>query len=67
MIITTYRPDGTKERRPVGYGGKLCHQATLPYEQREAPGTTKKTTTPEAFEDPREGAKVSESEQVRTK
>lgn len=51
MIITVYKPDGTKERRPVGYGGGLCNTATLPYERREK-GRNTKTPTDEACLDP---------------
>lgn len=65
MIITTYRPDGTKERRLVGYGGGLCQTASAPYERREAPGTTKKTPTAEAQCDPVVGEKVTESDKLR--
>lgn len=50
MIITTYRPDGTKTRQPIGYGGGLCNKATEPYEKREV-GTVK-DPTPEALQEP---------------
>lgn len=52
MIISFYRKDGTKERRPVGYGGGLCSVATAPYEAREIPGQMRKTPTPEANMEP---------------
>jgi hypothetical protein len=47
MLITIYKPDGTKERKAVGYAGGACHQATAPYEAREVPGAVK-TPTDEA-------------------
>jgi hypothetical protein len=50
FIVTTYKADGTKERRPQGYGGGLCHQATAPYEKREV--DTRKSPTDEADQDP---------------
>lgn len=49
MIITIYHKDGRKERRPIGYSGEQCHQATAPYEVRERPGKATKTPTPEAY------------------
>jgi hypothetical protein len=49
-IKTTYLPDGTKKREPVGYGGGLCNEATAPYERRELGG--KKTPTAEADQPP---------------
>lgn len=48
MIVTIYKPDGTKERKAIGYTGGSCNQATAPYEAREAPGATVKTATDEA-------------------
>lgn len=48
MIITVYGADGTKERKPQGYAGGQCHQATQPYERREIPGSMHKSATPEA-------------------
>lgn len=65
MIITTYKTDGTKERKAQGYGGGLCHLATAPYEVREIPGTTKKIATAEACEEPTAGAKVIEQEKLK--
>lgn len=50
MIITVYTPDGRKTRRPIGYGGELCHKATQPYEAREL--NTKKVATDEALNAP---------------
>lgn len=52
MIVTIYHKDGRKERKPVGYGGGVCHQATAPYEKREIKGQMKLTPTPEAFQEP---------------
>ena len=52
MILTIFRPDGTVERRPLGYSGGLCEQATAPYERKEVPGVAVKTPTQEAFEEP---------------
>jgi hypothetical protein len=62
MIVTTYKPDGTKERRPIGYGGGLCHEATRPYEKREVPGSVTKTPTAEACQEP--AAEVAEQEKL---
>ena len=58
MIVTIYGADGTKQRRPVGYAGGQCNQATLPYEAREIKGQTKKTPTPEADLEPEEQVKI---------
>jgi hypothetical protein len=44
MIITIYRPDGTKERRPIGYTGGACDEATKPYEEAEGGKVTKVAT-----------------------
>lgn len=52
MIVTMYTKDGTKERRPVGYAGGLCNEATKPYEAREIKGQVRKTPTGEACLDP---------------
>ena len=52
MIVTIYKPNGTKERRPMGYGGGLCNKATAPYEAREIFGQTDKDPTPEALQEP---------------
>lgn len=48
MIITTYRPDGTKERKPIGYTGGACNIATAPYERLDVPGSVLKTPTGDA-------------------
>jgi hypothetical protein len=50
MIITIYKPDGTKERRPIGYTGGTCNTATAPYEALEIPGQLKKVVTAEGCE-----------------
>jgi hypothetical protein len=50
MIVTVYKPDGSKERRPVGYAGGACNEATAPYERREIGGD--KTPTADACLDP---------------
>ena len=47
-IETLYKTDGTLVRAPQGFGGKLCHKATAPYEARQ--GATEKHDTPEANE-----------------
>lgn len=52
MIITIFRSNGTKERKPIGYGGGLCHEATKPYEKRDVPGSMKVTPTDEAYQEP---------------
>jgi hypothetical protein len=52
MIITIFHTDGSKERRPLGYGGGLCHAATAPYEKYDVPGTITTTPTNEAYEQP---------------
>lgn len=44
-IITTFKPDGTKTRRPVGTSGEQCNVATAPYEAFDIPGQVKKTLT----------------------
>ncbi len=62
MILTIFRPDGTKERRPIGYGGGKCHEATRPYEKRDV-GTITVTPTDEAHHEPKQA--VSEGEQVQ--
>jgi hypothetical protein len=66
MIITIYRPNGTKKRTPQGYGGGLCHQATKPYEKREVPGSVTLTPTYEAYQEPAVEA-VETSEQIKQK
>ena len=48
MILTIYKPDGTFERRPIGYTGGTCNQATAPYERRDIRGSTNKQLTSEA-------------------
>lgn len=63
FIMTIFRPDGSKQRRPVGYGGGLCHEATKPYEKRDVPGSITVTPTEEAGQEPREA--VAETEQLR--
>lgn len=50
MIFTTYDSTGRKERRPVGFTGGACHEATRPYEEREVPGKVEKTPTDDACE-----------------
>ena len=52
MIIEIYNPDGTKERKPVGYAGGMCHVATAPYEKREVPGSMRIVPTDEACQQP---------------
>ncbi len=59
MIITHYSPDGVKKRETVGYGGGLCHQASAPYEAREATAATK-TATAEACQAPASQAQTTE-------
>lgn len=65
MIVTIYNTDGTKKRIPVGYGGGVCHAATLPYEKREVPGSVKKSPTPEAYEDPENVVSVAQQAKVK--
>jgi hypothetical protein len=60
VIITFYRPDGRKERRPSGYTGQNCHTATAPYEKREL-GLTK---TPTADADRVPEVEVSNQERI---
>ena len=50
MVVTEYKPDGTKVRRPIGYKGGQCSKATEPYEAREIQGQTQKAPTPDAYE-----------------
>lgn len=52
LIVTVYKANGNKERRVHGHLGGSCHKATLPYERREAPGTTTKTPTADACREP---------------
>lgn len=48
LIFTTYDKTGRKERRPVGFTGGACHEATRPYEEREVPGSVEKIPTDDA-------------------
>jgi hypothetical protein len=48
-IETTYNPDGTMTKKPVGFGGKLCKTATEPYMRRQG-HVSSDTETPEAKE-----------------
>lgn len=52
MIVTIFKPNGEKVRRPVGYGGGLCHAATAPYDRYDVPGTIEITPTQEAYQEP---------------
>lgn len=61
MIITTYTPDGKKIRKPMGYAGGQCSQATAPYEEREIKGQTKKTLTDEGCMPEPEGVKIDQT------
>jgi len=67
MILNFYHRNGKKERRPLGYGGGLCHEATKPYERREIPGQMRNTPTPEAYQEPADttGESVVERQQLR--
>lgn len=62
MIVTTYTPDGTKTRKPVGYAGDACNAATQPYEQREF-GTVK-TRTADADRNPEDRVATEETVNV---
>lgn len=48
MIMTTFKPDGSKVREPHGYAGGACNRATEPYERFDVPGTREKQLTAEA-------------------
>ena len=48
MIVTIYKPDGTIERRPIGYAGGTCNVATAPYERRDVRGSMTKQMTSDA-------------------
>lgn len=48
MIITIYDAEGGKTRKPIGYAGGTCNDATLPYEAKEIKGQSVKTPTNDA-------------------
>lgn len=48
MIVTIFHKDGRKERRPIGYTGNSCNEATAPYEVRDLSNQVTKTPTTDA-------------------
>ena len=64
MIITIFHKDGRKERKPLGYGGGLCNEATLPYERYDLPGQVTKVVTGEACLPPADVERVATNQKV---
>jgi hypothetical protein len=64
MILTIFRPDGSMERRAIGYAGGACDVATAPYEKYDMPGVTR-TPTHEANLSAAEAATTAEKATTR--
>lgn len=65
MIVTIYKPDGSKTRQVTGRAGGTCHTATAPYEVREVPGSVVKTPTADACREPGQELEIEKKAKAR--